>query len=112
MACSSNVNDACLFSEAGYVDPRRHGAVGDGEADDTPAFQAALAFQAAQAALSGPGDHRPQAPLALLALHALQGQQVEVARSPALAGVAAALPELLRESHPRALEGTDSAREA
>ena len=33
----------CLFAEAGYVDPRQHGAVGDGKADDTPAFQAALA---------------------------------------------------------------------
>ena len=43
MNSSSLTNDSCTFAGMGFVDPRRLGAAGDGQSDDTPAFRAALA---------------------------------------------------------------------
>ncbi|MDA0745722.1 MAG: glycosyl hydrolase family 28-related protein [bacterium] len=43
MSGNSLAGDSSMFSAMGFFDPRRFGAVGDGQADDTPAFQVVLA---------------------------------------------------------------------
>ncbi|MSS72753.1 MAG: hypothetical protein EXS64_14865 [Candidatus Latescibacteria bacterium] len=43
MNSSLPANDPSMLAGIGFVDPRRLGAAGDGRADDTPAFRAALA---------------------------------------------------------------------
>ena len=69
---------------------------------------AALAVQAVRAVPAVPAVRAVQAVLRLQAVEVLQAEEV---LSLVLAGGAAALPELLRESHPFARECTDSARE-